>query len=105
MQAQSTRERLWHRGSFLEGLSHHIDVIFRSRSGASSGRPHWSAIVSTASKQQAFPSWLACKLDLDEEDGIAEMDNTHVDVTVAMVDGDDGIANTVCSTTDAPSSM
>lgn len=89
-QAQSKREALWSPGSFLDILSHHIDVAFRSRSPKRRCQPLWSVIISTESKAAAFSAWLACKFDLG--DHFAMMDNADVEVQALMVDAEDDIS-------------
>ncbi|KAK4703138.1 hypothetical protein P7C70_g3075, partial [Phenoliferia sp. Uapishka_3] len=91
--AQQTRKDLWTPGTFLESVASRVDDAFRKRK--TTKRPGWTAVVSTASSENAFPQWLRCKFDLSGPALAASMDTTFADVEVIMVSGLQPLSPTV----------
>lgn len=81
--AAETRERIWSRGTFLNILSQHASAALSSH--RLPFRPTWSTLVSTADTESPFGAWLACKFDIRQESGLAEIDTPNIDVEVRLL--------------------
>ncbi|GAA5825303.1 hypothetical protein JCM11251_006929 [Rhodosporidiobolus azoricus] len=91
VQAAETRSRIWQRGTFLNILAARLSSTLSPL--YLSFRPTYTTLLQTSpslpssSSPSPFASWLACKFDLDIEDGDrgqAEMDTPYADVEVRM---------------------
>ncbi|KAJ8292731.1 SAC3 family protein 1 [Rhodotorula toruloides] len=81
--AAETRERIWSRGTFLDILSQHASAALSSH--RLPFRPTWSTLASTTDTESPFGAWLACKFDIRQESGLAEVDTPNVDVEVRLL--------------------
>lgn len=81
--AADMRERIWSRGTFLDILSQHASAALSSH--RLPFRPTWSTLVSTTDTESPFGAWLACKFDVRQDSGLAEVDTPNVDVEVRLI--------------------
>ncbi|GAA5886681.1 hypothetical protein JCM6882_005853 [Rhodosporidiobolus microsporus] len=102
-EATATRSRIWQRGTFLNLLASHLSTQLSPH--YLSFRPTYTTLLytpSTSLSPSPFASWLACKFDLDVEDGAegrAEMDTPYADVEVRLADGKGTFAGDEAETT------